>query len=132
MNKLILDDPFYVRLHTFLNAPKGSTDRGRALVAASLIEEMLDEVLRGLVLDNSATKKLFDDRNAPLSTFSAKASASRALGLISREEFSDIELVRKIRNSFAHSEMCSFENEKIKSWAVQSGRTRKRAQIARG
>ncbi len=117
MKKLALDDPFYERLHTFLNATKGETDRGRSLVAASLIEEMLEVVLRGFFLDTSATKKLFDDPNAPLSTFSAKASTSRALGLISHEEFSDIELVRKIRNAFAHSVMCSFDNDKIKSWA---------------
>jgi len=118
MNKLPLDDPFYTRLHTFLNATRSETDRGRALVAASLIEEMLEEVLRCFFLENSATKKLFEDPNAALSTLSAKASASRALGLISHEEFSDIELVRKIRNSFAHSVMCSFEDEKIKSWTI--------------
>lgn len=112
-----LDDPFYERLHTFLNATKGETERGRALVAASLIEEMLEEVLRGFFVDDPATKKLFDDPNAPLSTLSAKASASRALGLISADEFGDIELVRKIRNAFAHSVMCSFDQEKIKSWA---------------
>lgn len=118
LTKTTLDDPFYERLHTFLNATNGETERGRALIAASLIEEMLEEILRGFLLDNSATKKLFDDPNAPLSTFSAKASASRALGLISAKEFSDIELIRKIRNAFAHSVMCSFENEKVKSWAV--------------
>ncbi|PZX45670.1 mannitol repressor [Roseinatronobacter thiooxidans] len=117
MGKRGLDDPFYERLHTFLNATKGETERGRALVAASLIEEMLEEVLRGFFLADSATKKLFDDPNAPLSTLSSKASASRALGLISAEEFRDIELVRKIRNAFAHSVMCSFDNDKIKSWA---------------
>ncbi|QPZ89777.1 hypothetical protein AKL02_001995 [Thioclava electrotropha] len=118
MGKLTLDDPYYERLHTFLNATKDESDRGRALVAASLVEEMLEEVLRGFFLETSATKKLFTDPNAPLSTFSAKASASRALGLISCQEYSDIDLIRKIRNAFAHSVVCSFEDEKITSWAV--------------
>jgi DNA-binding MltR family transcriptional regulator len=100
-----------------LNASNSETDRGRALVATSLIEEMLEEVLRGFFLDNTGTKKLFDDPNAPLSTLSAKASACRALGLISSEEFRDIELVRKIRNAFAHSVTCSFDDDKIRNFA---------------
>jgi DNA-binding MltR family transcriptional regulator len=82
-----------------------------------LIEEMLEEVLRSFLLDNAATKNLFDTPNAPFSTLSGKASGSRALGLISAEEFRDIELVRKIRNAFAHSVMCSFDDQKVRDWA---------------
>ena len=107
------DDPYYDRLRTFLNASNSETERGRALVAASLIEEMLEEVLRAFLLDGVATANLFDPPNAPLSTLSAKASASRALGLISSDEFRDIELVRKIRNAFAHSVLCSFDDQQI-------------------
>ena len=118
MARRSLDDPFYDRLHTFLRASISETDRGRALVAASLIEEMLEEVLRAFLLENAATKYLFDTPNAPFSTLSAKASASRALGLVSSAEFRDIELVRKIRNAFAHSVMCSFNDDKIRDWAT--------------
>lgn len=117
MKKPDLDDPFYARLLTFLDASKNETDRGRALVSASLIEEMLEEILRSFLLENAAAKKLFDEANAPFSTLSAKASASRALGLITAEEFRDIELIRKVRNAFAHSVHCSFEDERIKDWA---------------
>lgn len=113
-----LNDPFYERLHTFLTASNKETERGRALVSASLIEEMLEEVLRRFLLANSAASKLFDEPNAPLSTLSAKAAASRALGLITAEEFADIELVRKIRNDFAHNVMCSFDDEKIRNRAM--------------
>jgi len=112
------DDPYYQRLRTFLDASKGETDRGRSLVAASLIEEMLEEVLRGYMLEGVASKSLFDGPNAPLSTFSAKSNASRALGLISGSEYQDIEAVRKIRNAFAHSVLVSFEDQKIRSWAA--------------
>ncbi|MEH6773268.1 MAG: hypothetical protein V7668_05050 [Cereibacter changlensis] len=114
-----LDDPFYDRLRIFLEATNAETARGRALVTASVIEEMLESVLRSFLLEDSATKKLFDDPNAPLSTFSAKASASRALGLITSEEFSDIDLVRKIRNAFAHNILCSFADPKVGTWARQ-------------
>ena len=117
MEQKSFGDPYYDRLRIFLNTANNETDRGRALISASLIEEMLEEVLRAFLLDNVATKNLFDAPNAPLSTMSAKTSASRALGLISAEEFRDIELVRKIRNAFAHSVMCAFEDRKIRDWA---------------
>lgn len=118
-----LDDPFYDRLHLFLNETRSETNRGRALVTASLIEEVLEEVLRSFLLENSAIKKLFNDPNAPLSTFSAKIAASRALGLVSHEEFRDIDFIRQIRNQFAHNILCSFNDAKIKSWTaeLQSG-----------
>jgi len=79
---------------------------------------MLEEVLRSFLLEGAATKSLFEGPNAPLSTFSAKSSATRALGLISRSEYQDIEAVRKIRNAFAHSVLVSFEDQKIRSWAA--------------
>ena len=117
MNKTPINDPFYDRLHLFLNASRSETDRGRALVAASLIEEMLEEILRSYLLEISSTKKLFEAPNAPFSTLSAKTLACRSLGLISTAEFRDIELVRKIRNAFAHSVMCSFEDQQIQDWS---------------
>lgn len=112
-----MDGPFYARLRMFLDTTNNETDRGRALVTASLIEEMLEEILRGFLLENSAIKKLFEAPNAPLSTLSAKSAVSRALGLISDEEFRDIDLIRRIRNAFAHSVMCSFDDNHIKKWA---------------
>jgi hypothetical protein len=117
MERRLFEDPFYDRLRTFLDASRAETDRGRALVAASLIEEMLEGVLRAFLLESSATKNLFDAPNAPLSSLSAKTSACRALGLISAEEFRDIELVRKIRNAFAHGVLCSFEDQRVRKWA---------------
>lgn len=118
LKKTQMDDPFYARLRMFLDTTRNETDRGRALVTASLVEEMLEEILRGFLLENSATKRLFEAPNAPLSTFSAKAASSRALGLISDKEFRDIDLIRRIRNAFAHSVMCSFDDDHIKKWAA--------------
>lgn len=117
MKKVSFEGPFYDRLRLFLDASNSETDRGRALVASSLIEEMLEEVIKAFLLENAATRNLFEAANAPLSTLSAKTSASRALGLISADEFRDIEIVRKIRNAFAHSVLCSFDDTKIKDWA---------------
>jgi mannitol operon repressor len=114
--KTPISDPYYSRLNTFLHASNDETSRGRALVAASLIDEMLDELLRSFLLDGRTTKRLFDGANAPLSTLSAKSLMCRSLCLISSFEFEDIELVRRIRNEFAHSVLCSFDDEKIRDW----------------
>ena len=115
--KTPLSDPYYDRLNTFLTASNDETSRGRVLVAASLIEEMLEEILRSFLTKTSETKRLFDGPNAPLSSLSAKTLLCRSLCLISEDEFTDIELVRKIRNEFAHSVMCSFDDDKIRDWA---------------
>lgn len=115
--KSIVGDPYYDRLMQFLRASNSETERGKALVAASLIEEMLEEILRAFLLQIKATDKLFESANAPFSTLSAKSSAARAMGLITEEEYRDIEFIRKIRNAFAHSVLCSFADDKVGSWA---------------
>lgn len=89
------------------------------LVAASLIEEMLEEILRSFMSENKATQSLFDGGFSPVGSLSAKAALARSLCLISAEEFVDIGLVRRIRNTFAHSVMCSFDDPKIRDWSLK-------------
>lgn len=113
MQKIPFNDPYYERLRVFLDASNSETDRGRALVSASLLEEMLEEILCGFMLDIKEQRTLFDAPNAPLSTLSAKSLLTRSLGLITALEFKDIDTVRKIRNNFAHSVLCSFDDDKI-------------------
>lgn len=110
-------DPYFDRLRLFIEASNAETDRGKALVSASVVEEMLAEILRAFLANGAETKRLFDAPNAPLSTLSAKALMCRSLRLIDAVEYRDIDLVRKIRNEFAHSVTCSFKDEKIRDWA---------------
>jgi len=112
-NKTPINDLYYDRLHLFLQSSNSETDRGRALVASSLIEEMLEEILKNFLLDNKETRNLFESAHAPLSTFSAKTLLCKSLGLISKKEYRDIDIIRRIRNEFAHSIMASFEQKKI-------------------
>ena len=111
------DDPYLSRLRVFLDASGSETERGRVLVAASLIEEVLEEILRSFLSSEKRTDDLFAGGNAPLGTFSAKIKLARSLCLITVEEFQDIELVRKIRNQFAHSVLCAFSDPKIRDWS---------------
>lgn len=109
------NDPYYDRLRLFLDATQAETDRGQVLIAASLIDQMLGQILKSYLLDNQQTKDLFNAPNAPLSSFSAKALLCSSLSFISVEEFRDVNIIRRVRNDFAHNIECSFASPKIAS-----------------
>lgn len=90
-------------LADYVEELKRETDRGLPLVAAALIDDRLKETLRAFFCVPKAASKLLDGGTAPLSTFSARTEACRALGLIDCYEFAEIGLIRKIRNEFAHA-----------------------------
>lgn len=90
-------------LAAFVGELQRESDRGLALVACALIDERLDETLRSFFRETPSTDKLLGDGNAPLGTLSARADACFALGLIDDYEHSEISLLRKIRNEFAHA-----------------------------
>jgi hypothetical protein len=90
-------------LAAFLAEFNRESDRGAALVAASMLDERLCEVLGSFLTDGSTASELLSGFNAPLGTLSARASASHALGLIQDNEFAEITIIRKIRNEFGHS-----------------------------
>ena len=48
-------------------------------------------------------KELVLGANAPLGTFSARIKMSYALGLLTELEFKEAEVIRRVRNEFAHS-----------------------------
>lgn len=114
MNQQRKSEPEVEQLGRFLASFNKESDRGAALVAASMLDERLEQVLRAFFIESSAAKELVSGFNAPLGTFSSRASAAAALGLIQDNEFKEITLIRKIRNEFGHGwEPVSFETEHI-------------------
>ena len=80
-----------------------SSDRGAAIVSASYLELTLRALLEGFFFEDQTTfSSLFDDPNAPLSSFSAKIGLAYAVGLLSESERVNLDIVRRIRNEFAH------------------------------
>lgn len=81
----------------------GRHDRVTAIVGGTLVEVQVSELLRRFMRQLSK-----DEENAlfsgvgPLSTFSNKVRIGFAMGLISDEEYSNINYIREIRNTFAH------------------------------
>lgn len=95
-------EPEIQTLGQFLVEFNKESDRGVALVAASMIDERLSEILTAFLTDSRISQDLLSGFNAPLGTLSSRASAAYALGLIQENEFKEINLIRKIRNEFGH------------------------------
>jgi mannitol operon repressor len=90
-------------LAKFVEELRRESDRGLPLVATALIDQLLRDSLRALSCENGSVSKLLDEPNAPLGTFSSRIEACFALGLIDQFEYSQIHVLRKVRNEFAHA-----------------------------
>jgi hypothetical protein len=90
-------------LAKFVDELKRETDRGLPLVAAALIDDRLTETLRAFFCEIPCASKLLDAANAPLGTLSSRTEACLALGLIDDFEYTELGLIRRIRNEFAHA-----------------------------
>ena len=118
MNQKREAEPELEQLGKFLATFNRESDRGAALVAASMLDDRLQDILGAFFIESSAAKDLITGFNAPLGTFSSRASAAAALGLIQENEFKEITLIRKIRNEFGHGwEPLTFESEKVSAHA---------------
>jgi hypothetical protein len=102
---------------TFRHELTIESDRGCALLAGSYLDSQLEKVLRKKMVGNKKHLDNLFDFNGPLGTFSGRITITYSLGLISKNDLNDLQLVRKIRNTFGHSpSIIDFENEKIKSY----------------
>lgn len=83
---------------------KSSSDRSCVIVAAVYIEELLGYIFKLFLSSPSSEKEdkeLFSGYG-PLATFSSKIVLLHRLGLISDYEYKTLQIIRKIRNLFAH------------------------------
>lgn len=95
-------EPELKRLGDFLDKLRKESDRGAVLISASILDEQLKEVLRAFFTDSKSSKELIEGTNAPLGTFSSRINSCYGLGLIQKNEFEELNTIRKIRNEFAH------------------------------
>jgi hypothetical protein len=99
----------------FLDALNAESARGGVLVAASFLDNLLHQVIRSFLIEGKSQDQLLSGFNAPIGTMSAKIALAAALGLISERERRECDLLRKIRNKFAHNVHPSFEDDDVKS-----------------
>lgn len=103
-------------MSAFLAEFQAETDRGAALVGAALLDARLERLLLSNFLPGKISNELVLGGNAPLGTFSSRIKVCWSLGLITTSERDDLNIVRAIRNEFAHREHgISFSDNKIAS-----------------
>jgi mannitol operon repressor len=92
----------------------GESDRACALIAGAALSEGLRELLAEAFFELENYEKLFFEPHALLSDFASRTELSFALGLISSREQSILNIIRRIRNAFAHSVgQFTFDNDLI-------------------
>jgi hypothetical protein len=118
-------DEVFGQFNRLLHLTKEVDERGLVLSMAAFAEESLARLLRAYLRPGKAADDLVDGFSAPLGTFSARIKAAYALGLLSNEQMADLDLLKKIRNEFAHNwEGCNFEVERIKSLVLEMNPSR--------
>lgn len=101
---------------------KEETDRGLALVGAAVLDEALHCLLLRAFCDyKTAEDRLLGEKqkggDRPLSSFGSKSALAYSLGLISKAALQQLDMIRKIRNTFAHSrDHLTFETSPIREW----------------
>ena len=102
-------------LEFFLKEFDRESDRAAVILASALIDDTLRELLDGYLLSCPSSSDPLFDGNGPMSSFSSRIELSYRLGLISRDFASGLNILRRIRNSFAHDLAgCSFESQSVR------------------
>ncbi len=93
-------------------------ERSIAIIGGTFCEMALEYVLKSFFPEDDEVEKLFVFNNS-LGNFSNKISLAYCLGLIDKLIKRDLDLIRKIRNKFAHDLFTSFHDPKIKSLCIE-------------
>ncbi|MFL6690150.1 MAG: hypothetical protein ACJ8IR_08220 [Alphaproteobacteria bacterium] len=96
-------------------ASNSTSDRAMALMNASLVDAALQTLIKGHLVPMSKEElaSLFE-RDGPLSSFSKLIRVSFAFGMINDEMKRNLNIVRELRNTFAHSRIfITFETPAI-------------------
>lgn len=104
---------------------KHLSERGWAIVAVSTLDEQLTALFRAFFVDEPRTVDQLLEDPGILSTFGARIKLAFLLGLISARECRMLNLIRKIRNDFAHnSRITSFFQSPIKERCLELDATK--------
>ncbi len=96
------------------------SQRAVAVIAAADLDQELDTLLRAFFIDHTKLDELLSGAG-PLATFSARIQIAFASGLISDRERHNLDLIRRIRNEFAHRRgfEISFDTPEIRSRCLE-------------
>lgn len=103
------------------NSITKESPRAKVILSACYLDELLRELIEiSLKPKKQKNDNLLDGPQAPLSSFSSKIELTNRLNLISNDVATSLNLIRKIRNEFAHKITdCNFNNDKITRWNTE-------------
>lgn len=91
-------------------------DRAITIVGPAFLDTLLTEMLINFLVDDQKEVQRLMQPEGPLGTFGAKVSACYCLGLIGETIKSDLRIVAKVRNRFAHDLRADFSDNQLKNW----------------
>lgn len=86
----------------FIGEFKNETDRSAVIVGTAKLDLLMYQLLSSFLLPSTSKNDELLDGDSPLGTFSARITISHRLGLIDDALCRTLNIVRRIRNSFAH------------------------------
>lgn len=95
---------------------KDESDRAVALLAAAYLDELLKNLISSVLFIESENvrKDLFKGSSAPLATFSSRILMAFCMRLINENQKIDLNLIRSVRNDFAHKLLgLNFKTQRI-------------------
>jgi hypothetical protein len=122
-DSLILPGPSTQELEKLFPRIMNSNDLTCAILAAALIDETFVSYYRIITknAEPSLKKDLFSNLG-PLSTLNSRVTLARAFGWIRKSTFHQLNIVRKIRNEFAHNHNdVNFYSPKLKNLTESMG-----------
>jgi DNA-binding MltR family transcriptional regulator len=95
-------------------------DRAAAVLSGCYVADFLEQILKALLAKGKRVDDMFSNQGA-LGSLVAKINLAFALGLASPAVCRDLDLIRKVRNHFAHllSE-ASFPEPRVNDWVGRS------------
>lgn len=96
------DNQYYSELQEFIEEFKNESDRAAVILGAAKLDNFLYQILSTALLASSSSRDELLDGDSPLGTFSSRIMMTFRLGLITADFAKTLNLIRKIRNSFAH------------------------------
>ena len=99
----------------YLKELQKETPRGAVVLSGVVLADLLGKTLENYLINHKDVKGLlYGGISAPLGTFSARILMAFGLRLIDEKEYQNLQVLRKIRNHFAHNLQASFDDQKIK------------------
>ncbi len=91
------------------------SDRGSALIAVAWVDDALEECLRVYFQQDKTIANLILQPDGPLGSFSSRIKIAYLLGITTASLYADLEIMRRIRNDFAHvRQEVRFNDQSIK------------------